>query len=153
MNLNKLLPQILIGYVDNKGCSLSTNECNELTKYVSGLELELTTAQEENKYLKTWIPEYLDDRLSRGEQTEIREFIRGKVDIDKLPQWLVNIVEENKRYKLALEDLLTAKKEVTASFKIAEQNTFIFEVSLIENLLAVALSKFDIAQSALNGGK
>ena len=52
MNLNKLLPQILIGYVDNKGCSLSTNECNELTKYVSGLELELTTAQEENKELR-----------------------------------------------------------------------------------------------------
>jgi len=52
MNLNKLLPQILIGYVDNKGCSLSTNECNELTKYVSGLELELTTAQEEVKEIQ-----------------------------------------------------------------------------------------------------
>jgi len=52
MNLNKLFPQILLGYVDNKGCTLSTNECNELTKYVSGLELELTTAQEENKRYK-----------------------------------------------------------------------------------------------------
>jgi hypothetical protein len=49
--LNKKFPQILLAYVNDTTCELSNNECNELTKYVSGLELELTTAQEENKRL------------------------------------------------------------------------------------------------------
>ena len=59
MNLNKLLPQILLGYVDNKGCALSTNECNELTKYVSGLELEISRLTAANKWVsvKDALPE------------------------------------------------------------------------------------------------
>jgi len=92
----------------NDWALLSDQSKENFLKLSSGydaLQSALTEAQEENKYLKTWIPEYLDDRLSRGEQTEIREFIRGKIDLDKLPQWLVNIVEENKRYKLALEEI------------------------------------------------
>ena len=51
MRLNKLFPQILIGYVDNMGCVLTNNECNELTKYVSGLELEITRLNTENARL------------------------------------------------------------------------------------------------------
>jgi hypothetical protein len=51
MRLNKLFPQILIGYVDNMGCVLTNNECNELTKYVSGLELEIALLTAANKWV------------------------------------------------------------------------------------------------------
>ena len=108
-------------------------------KDVIALQSALTTAQEENKYLKTWIPEYLDDRLSRGEQTEIREFIRGKIDLDKLPQWLVNIVEENKRYRLALEKA----HEASAMFPTGN---VVFDKKMMDDV-------YNAVQSALNGGK
>ena len=75
MNLNKLLPQILIGYVDNKGCSLSTNECNELTKYVSGLELELTAAKEENKKLLSALISMCEQYLQQENGTLFHMFM------------------------------------------------------------------------------
>jgi len=50
--LNKKFPQILIAYVNDKECTLSNNDCNELSKFVSGIELERDALTAENAQLR-----------------------------------------------------------------------------------------------------
>jgi len=50
--LNKKFPQILMAYVNDQECTLSNNDCNELSKFVSGIELERDAITAENKRLR-----------------------------------------------------------------------------------------------------
>ena len=39
--LNRFFPNILLGYMSDDGCHLTREDCNELSKFVSGLEIEI----------------------------------------------------------------------------------------------------------------
>ena len=51
MELNKRFPEILSAYVRDMDCLIPNNVCNELTKFVSGVELERDALRAENETL------------------------------------------------------------------------------------------------------
>jgi hypothetical protein len=150
MELNKRFPEILSAYVRDMDCLIPNNVCNELTKFVSGLELELTTAQEEINHLMDAFVQY-ETICEKGEL---------KASVLNLLKERDTAQEENKR-------LLSALISMCEQYIQNEDGTLFHmfmsageeATELLEDMGYLTCdnrenySWTDKRQSALNGGK
>jgi len=57
---NKAFPEVLLAYIADVGCEFSNSRCNELSKFVSNLELEISELKSENARLREALEKYAD---------------------------------------------------------------------------------------------
>ena len=68
--LNKKFPAILLSWISGNGYTMTPDECNELTKYVSGLEVENARLAGRVEELEKAINGYINVCQSRYSMTE-----------------------------------------------------------------------------------
>lgn len=87
--LNVKFPQILLSYVRSENCTLTSEDCNDLSKFVSCLEMKIEELKAENERLS----KYVDENETR-KLLEFKANLKRSIEVDPLAVYKEKMEDE-----------------------------------------------------------